>query len=160
MFAQAYNSYNFQPKMVMCYCGGFQDASFAKVATSLGANFYAGGQACSVVLNNVMPVFEYINNLYKAKTGLNIDGPALEEFSSIILLVQAIEKARSTNPGDIIKALRTSTFEAPYLTIGYIEFDDKGQNIAMASFVTQLIDGMYEVVFPIDEFVTAKPVLR
>jgi branched-chain amino acid transport system substrate-binding protein len=143
----------------MCYCGGFQDASFANVATSLGVNFYAGGQACSVVLGNIMPVFNYINDLYKAKTGVDIDGPALEEFASIIILVQAIEKTNSTKPADIIKALRAGTFEAPYLTIGYVEFNENGQNTAMASFITQLIDGMYEVVFPIDEFVTREPIL-
>jgi len=30
----------------------------------------------------------------------------------------------------------------------------------MASFITQLIDGRYEVVFPIDKFVTREPILR
>ena len=160
MFARAYNSYNFKPTLIMCYCGGFQDASFANVAVSLGANFYAGGQACSAVLGNKMPVFNYINTLYKAKTGFDIDGPALEEFASIIILAQAIEKCGNTNPADIIKALRTGTFNAPYLTIGYVEFNQHGQNIAMASFITQLINGKYEVVFPIDEFVTREPILR
>ena len=160
MFALAYNSYNFKPTLIICYCGGFQDASFANVATSLGVNFYAGGQACSAVLSNKMPAFNYINNLYKTKTGLNIDGPALEEFASIIILAQAIEKCGNTNPTDIIKALRSGTFEAPYLTIGFVEFNQNGQNTAMASFITQLIDGKYEVVFPIDEFVTREPILR
>ena len=160
MFARAYNSYNFKPTLIMCYCGGFQDASFGGVATSLGANFYAGGQACSAVLGNKMPVFNYVNGLYKTKTGFDIDGPALEEFASIIILAQAIEKCGSTKPADIIKALRAGTFDAPYLTIGYVEFNQNGQNTAMASFITQLINGRYEVVFPIDEFVTSEPILR
>jgi branched-chain amino acid transport system substrate-binding protein len=160
MFARAYNSYNYKPTLIMCYCGGFQDASFADVATSLGANFYAGGQACSAVLGNRMEVFNYVNGLYKAKTGFDIDGPALEEFASIIILTQAIEKKSSTKPADIIKALREGTFEAPYLTIGFVEFNNNGQNTAMASFITQLINGKYEVVFPIDQFVTREPILR
>ena len=160
MFAQAYNSYNFKPTLIMCYCGGFQDASFAGVAASLGANFYAGGQACSAVLSDKLAVFNYVNNLYKAKTGLNIDGPALEEFASIIIMVQAIEKSKSSKPADIIKELRNGRFDAPYLTIGYVEFNENGQNTAMASFITQLINGRYEVVFPIDQFVTAEPLLR
>lgn len=159
MFAQAYNSYNFKPVTIICYCGGFQDASFGNVATSLNANFYAGGQACSAVLSNKMPAFEYVNGLYKAITGFNIDGPALEEFASVILLAQAMEKAGSADPAAINSALRSGPFDAPYLTIGKIEFNENGQNIAMASFVTQLIDGAYEVVFPIDEFVTSEPVI-
>jgi len=159
MFAQAYNSYKFQPKLVMCYCGGFQDASFGSVATSLGANFYAGGQACSAVLSDKLDVFNYVNELYKARTGLDIDGPALEEFASIIILAQAMEAAGSADPDAINTALKSNRFAAPYLTIGYVEFNQNGQNTAMASFVTQLIDGKYEVVFPLDEFVTATPVL-
>ena len=143
----------------MCYCGGFQDASFADVAVSLGVNFYAGGQACTAVLSQKMPIFEYVNKLYRAKTGLDIDGPALEEFASIILLAQAIERSRSTEPAAITAEIRKGRFDAPYLTIGHIEFNENGQNIAMASFITQLINGKYEVVFPIDEFVTAKPIL-
>jgi len=107
-----------------------------------------------------MPVFNYVNTLYKAKTGWDIDGPALEEFASIIILAQAIDKVNSTKPADIIRALRSGTFVAPYLTIGFVEFNQFGQNTAMASFITQLIDGRYEVVFPIDEFVTREPILR
>lgn len=159
LFAQAYNSFNFQPTLVMCYCGGFQDASFGGVASSFGANFYAGGQACSSVLGSKMEVFNYVNELYKAESGLDIDGPALEEFASIILFAQAMEKCGTSDAADIINALRNNKFDAPYLTIGYVEFNENGQNTAMASFITQLIDGKYEVVFPIDEFVTAEPIL-
>jgi branched-chain amino acid transport system substrate-binding protein len=107
-----------------------------------------------------MPVFNYVNSLYKSKTGFDIDGPALEEFASVIILAQAVEKKVSTKPADIISALRSGTFDAPYLTIGFVEFNNNGQNTAMASFITQLIDGKYQVVFPIDEFLTSEPLLR
>lgn len=159
MFAQAYNSYGFQPKQIICYCGGFQDSSFADVATSLNANFYAGGQACSAVLSDKLEVFNYVNEMYKAKTGYDIDGPALEEFASVILLAQAMEACGSSDPAEINTALRSQQFEAPYFTIGHVEFNENGQNTAMASFITQLIDGAYEVVFPIDEYVTSDPLL-
>ncbi|HHV42508.1 MAG TPA: ABC transporter substrate-binding protein [Clostridiaceae bacterium] len=160
MFAQAYNAYGYQPKMIMCYCGGFQDASFADVAKELGVNYYAGGQASAAVLTEKMPVFKYVNEKYKAVTGLDIDGPALEEFASIILLAQAMEAAESSDPADIIEALRSNTFDAPYLTVGKIAFDDNGQNTHMASFITQLIDGVYQVVYPLDEYVTAEPIVN
>ena len=159
MFAQAYNSYNFDPTLVMCYCGGFQDASFGDVATSLSSNMYNGGQACSSVLSDKLPVFAYVNELYKEKTGLNIDGPALEEFASIIIMAQAIDAAGSAEPAAILAALRSNQFEAPYLTIGRVEFNEFGQNTAMCAFITQLIDGSYEVVYPIDDFTTSEPVL-
>ncbi len=159
LFAQAYDSMDFEPTAVICYCGGFQDASFGDVATELGVNFYAGGQACSVVLDEKLEVFGYINELYEEKTGQSIDGPALEEFASIIVAAQAINAAGTTDPETLIETLKTETFDAPYLTIGEITFDEDGQNTAMASFVTQLIDGKYEVVYPIDDYVTSDPEL-
>lgn len=160
LFAQAYSSLEFNPKAIICYCGGFQDASFAKVATDLGVNSYAGGQACTAVLADKLPVFSYVNDLYKAKTGQDIDGPALEEFASIIIAAQAIEAAGSTDPEAINAALKANEFEAPYLITQTVKFDEFGQNSIMPAVVTQLIDGKYEVVFPINEFTTSDPVIE
>ena len=160
LFAQAYSSIEFNPKAIICYCGGFQDASFAKVATDLGVNSYAGGQACTAVLADKLPVFSYVNDLYKAKTGQDIDGPALEEFASIIIAAQAIEAAGSTDPEAINAALKANEFEAPYLITQTVKFDEFGQNSIMPAVVTQLIDGKYEVVFPINEFTTSDPVIE
>ncbi|MBE6878348.1 MAG: hypothetical protein E7488_04180 [Ruminococcaceae bacterium] len=160
LFAQAYSSIEFFPKAIICYCGGFQDASFAKVATDLGVNSYAGGQACTAELADKLPVFSYVNDLYKAKTGQDIDGPALEEFASIIIAAQAIEAAGSADPEAINAALKANEFAAPYLITQKVKFDEYGQNIVMPAVVTQLIDGKYEVVYPINEFTTSDPVLE
>ncbi|MBO4288960.1 MAG: ABC transporter substrate-binding protein [Lachnospiraceae bacterium] len=159
LFAQAYSSLQFKPAAIVCYCGGFQDASFAKVATDLGVNNYAGGQACTAQLADKLPIFSYVNELYKAKTGQDIDGPALEEFASVIVAAQAINAAGSTDAKAINETLKSTTFEAPYLITQKIHFDENGQNDIMPAVVTQLIDGKYEVVFPRDEYATADPVL-
>lgn len=159
-FAKAYQSLDFNPKAIICYCGGFQDASFAGVATDLGVNFYAGGQACTAQLADKLEVFSYVNDLYKAKTGQDIDGPALEEFASIIVAAQGIEAAGSTDADAVIAALKANTFEAPYLITQEIHFDEFGQNDIMPAVVTQLIDAKYEVVYPVNEYTTAEPLLN
>ena len=157
LFAQAYSSLEYNPKAIVCYCGGFQDASFAKVATDLGVNAYAGGQACTAQLSDKLPVFAYVNELYKAKTGQAIDGPALEEFASIIIAAQAIQAAGSTDPEAVNAALKANEFEAPYLITQKVHFDANGQNDIMPAVVTQLIDGKYEVVYPVNDFTTSEP---
>ena len=160
LFAQAYSSLEYEPTAIICYCGGFQDASFAKVATDLGVNNYAGGQACTAVLADKLPVFSYVNDLYKAKTGQDIDGPALEEFASVIVAAQAIEAAGSADPAAINAVLKSTEFEAPYLITQKIHFDENGQNDVMPAVVTQLIDGAYEDVYPIDDYTTSEPFLK
>lgn len=160
LFAQAYSSLEYNPVAIICYCGGFQDASFANVATGLGVDAYAGGQACTAQLSDKLPIFSYINELYKAKTGQDIDGPALEEFASVIIAAQAIEAAGSTDPSAVNAALKSNDFEAPYLITQKVHFDANGQNDVMPAVVTQLIAGKYEVVYPIDEYTTSEPVLN
>ena len=130
------------------------------MATDLGVNFYAGGQACTAQLADKLEVFSYVNDLYKAKTGQDIDGPALEEFASIIVAAQGIEAAGSTDADAVIAALKANTFEAPYLITQEIHFDEFGQNDIMPAVVTQLIDAKYEVVYPVNEYTTAEPLLN
>lgn len=160
LFAQAYSSLEYNPVAIVCYCGGFQDASFANVATDLGVDTYAGGQACTAQLSDKLPIFAYINDLYKAKTGQDIDGPALEEFASVIIAAQAIDAAGSTDSAAVNEALKANEFEAPYLITQKVHFDENGQNDIMPAVVTQLIAGKYEVVYPIDEYTTSDPVLN
>ena len=160
LFAQAYSSLEYNPVAIVCYCGGFQDASFANVATDLGVDTYAGGQACTAQLSDKLPIFAYINDLYKAKTGQDIDGPALEEFASVIIAAQAIDAAGSTDAAAVNEALKANEFEAPYLITQKVHFDENGQNDIMPAVVTQLIAGKYEVVYPIDEYTTSDPVLN
>lgn len=160
LFAQAYSSLEYNPVAIVCYCGGFQDASFANVATDLGVDTYAGGQACTAQLSDKLPIFSYINDLYKAKTGQDIDGPALEEFASVIIAAQAIDAAGSTDSAAVNEALKANEFEAPYLITQKVHFDENGQNDIMPAVVTQLIAGKYEVVYPIDEYTTSDPVLN
>ena len=160
LFAQAYSSLEYNPVAIVCYCGGFQDASFASVATDLGVDSYAGGQACTAQLADKLPIFSYINDLYKAKTGQDIDGPALEEFASVIIAAQAIEAAGTTDAAAVNEALKANEFEAPYFITQKVHFDENGQNDIMPAVVTQLIAGKYEVVYPINEYTTAEPVLN
>ena len=120
-------------------------------------NAYAGGQACTAQLSDKLPVFAYVNELYKAKTGQDIDGPALEEFASIIIAAQAIQAAGSTDPEAVNAALKANEFEAPYLITQKVHFDANGQNDIMPAVVTQLIDGKYEVVYPVNDFTTSEP---
>ncbi len=160
LFAQAYSSLEYNPVAIVCYCGGFQDASFAKVATDLGVDTYAGGQACTAQLADKLPIFSYINDLYKAKTGQDIDGPALEEFASVIIAAQAIETAGTTDAAAVNEALKSNEFEAPFLITQKVHFDENGQNDIMPAVVTQLIGGKYEVVFPVDEYTTSEPVIN
>lgn len=156
-FVKKYKEFSVAPKAVVNYCGGFQDSQFT---VNLGGDgdYFSGGAACSPQLFNKMEVVNQINELFKEKSGgVDIDGPALEEFASLMVIADAINQAKSVDTEKIMEAIKTTKFEAPYFSTGAIEFGDDGQNIFSASFIVQTQNSKYEAVFPV-EIQTAKPI--
>ena len=77
-------------------------------------------------------------------------------YSCVLLLADAIERAGSADRAAIIEALATSTFDGHIMPYGPTEFVD-GQNQAAAPVNTQVLNGEIEVIFP-EQFASAAPV--
>jgi branched-chain amino acid transport system substrate-binding protein len=78
-----------------------------------------------------------------------------------MVLVDAINRARSTEPAKIQAALRATDLKPKELIMGFkgVKFDDKGQNILASAVVIQLQDGEnYVTVWP-KENATKAPIL-
>lgn len=148
-FVIKYKEYNIVPKAVLNYCGGFQDPQFVD---NLGAdgNYFSGSSASMPSIFESIESANKINELYKTKSGEDIDGPALEEFASAMIILDAINTAGTIEGDKIMEVLRTKVFKTPYFTSGHIEFNENGQNSKSVSFMVQLQDGKYEVVWPLD----------
>lgn len=157
MFVNKYKEFKLAPKAVMNYCGGFQDSQFV-VNLGNDGDYFAGGAAFSAEKLGSMPELSEINKLYKAKTGVDLDGPALEEFASIMVLAEAINIAGSTDGDKIMEVIKSTSFEAPYFATKKIKFNDKGQNEVPASYVVQTQDKKYQAVYPADT-ATADPLV-
>jgi branched-chain amino acid transport system substrate-binding protein len=77
------------------------------------------------------------------------------------VLIDAIDRAKSTEPDKIQAALKATDLKPDQLIMGYkgVKFDDKGQNILAAGLVIQLQDGEnYVAVWPPNQAKTA-PIL-
>ena len=157
MFVNKYKEFKVAPKAVLNYCGGFQDTQFV-VNLGSDSDYFAGGAAFSAEKLGDMPELAKINEFYKAKTGADLDGPALEEFSSVLVLAEAINIAKSLDGDAIIEVIKNTKFDAPYYATGAIKFDAKGQNEILASYMVQTQNGKYQAVYP-EEIATAEPVV-
>lgn len=146
-FVKKYKENNIIPKAVLNYCGGFQDPVFIDNLGDDG-NYFSGSSASMPAIFKNGESENLINELYKKKSGEDIDGPALEEFGSAMIIADAINTAGSTNSDEIIKVLKTKKFETPYFMSRSIEFNENGQNSQTISFMVQIQDGKYEVVWP------------
>ena len=70
--------------------------------------------------------------------------------TGFFVLMEAINRAGSTDPAKIQAALKATDLKPEQLMIGYkgVKFDDKGQNILASSIVTQMKGGQYVPVWP------------
>src|SRR5579875_1352747 len=91
-----------------------------------------------------------INEMYKAKTGHDMDDTSARDMQAAFVLFDAINRAVSTKPEAIQKALQETDLKPDQLMMGYkgVKFDKTGQNILAATYLIQLIGKDYVAVWP------------
>jgi len=98
------------------------------------------------------PLVAKVNEMYKKKANADMDEVTARAFTGMLTLVDAINRAGSTSPAAIQKALQETNIPGSQLIMPWqgIEFDAKGQNRHAAGLMTQILDGEYKVVWPFD----------
>jgi branched-chain amino acid transport system substrate-binding protein len=98
-----------------------------------------------------------INEMYKAKTGRDLDDTSARNMQSFFALADALNRAGSTDPEKIRDALTKTDLKPEQLMMGYngVKFDETGQNILASTYLIQLKDKAYQLVWP-DKAAAAK----
>ena len=91
-----------------------------------------------------------INELYKAKTGRDLDDTSARNMQAMLVLGEALNRAGSTDPEKIREALSKTDLKPDQLMMGYngVKFDQTGQNILASTYLIQLKDKAYHLVWP------------
>ena len=149
LYAKTFQALDYKPPMMIADNSGFSDPSTIKTVGKqiqgiFNRSSFAIGAAGS-------PTF-LINEIYKKKSGGDdLDDTAARQMQGFFVLVDAIDRAGSTEPAKIQAALKATDLKPDQLIMGYkgVKFDDKGQNILAAGLVIQLQDGEnYVPVWP------------
>jgi branched-chain amino acid transport system substrate-binding protein len=92
----------------------------------------------------------HVNEMYKAKTGRDLDDTSGRNMQGFLVLAEAINRAGSTDPAKIQKALQQTDLKPAQLMMGYrgVKFDQTGQNILAATYLIQLQGNDYVAVWP------------
>jgi branched-chain amino acid transport system substrate-binding protein len=148
---------NWVPKVSLNYCSGYQDPVISK---QLGpdADYFMGSTAYSPEFASMMPAVAEVEKIFKSKTGgVPVDSDSIQETIAMLVLAQAIEKAKSLDPTKVAETLYANTWPSPLSLSGKVAFVPGGQNKYALSLITQLQDGKYKKVFPTEKADT-KPV--
>jgi branched-chain amino acid transport system substrate-binding protein len=98
-----------------------------------------------------------LEELFKAKTGHAMDDTSARNMQAFFVLADAINRAGSTAPEAIQKALQQTDLKPEQLMMGYrgVKFDETGQNTGGATYLVQLQGKDYVAVWP-EKSATAK----
>jgi branched-chain amino acid transport system substrate-binding protein len=145
------------PKVALSYCSGYQDPVISK-QLGADADFFMGSTGYSPEFAGMMPAVAEVENIFKTKTGgVPYDSDSIQETIAMLVLAQAIEKAKSLDPTKVAETLYANTWDSPLSLSGKVAFVPGGQNKLALSIVTQLQEGRYKKVFP-PEKADTKPV--
>jgi branched-chain amino acid transport system substrate-binding protein len=136
-----------KPPIVIGDDAGFSDAAFVTAVGNLAQGLidrsvWSEGKTGSPTAT--------VNGLYKAKTSHDLDDRGARIVQGVLVLADAIDRAGSTDPGAIQKALQATDLKPDRLIVGYngVKFDATGQNIAASTYLIQLQSKQYTVVWP------------
>ena len=91
-----------------------------------------------------------INDMYKAKTGKDLNGNNARSMQGVLVLADAINRAGSTDPEAIRKALAATDLGESQVAMPWagVKFDDKGQNTKGSGLILELKGSSYQTVWP------------
>ena len=147
LYMKTMKNLDYLPKLIIADDSGFSDPAFIKAV---------GNLAQGVINRSAWDIGPKdsttwrINEMYKAKTGHDMDDTSARDMQAAFVLFDAINRAGSTDPAKLQKALKETNLKADQLMMGYkgVKFDETGQNTLAATYLIQLFGENYTAVFP------------
>ena len=148
----------YTPKLWLAQNAGYNQPGFAK-AVGVDAEGIISRSPFSMDMAERIPLVGKINEIYKKHSGVDIFDPPIRTFVGALVLIDAINRAGSTDPEKIRDALRATRFPASAIPMPWndIEFGPDGQNNGISTALIQMQNGTYYSVYPFE--VAAKEVI-
>lgn len=150
LFTKTMQALGYKPPILIGDNSGFSDASYLKTV---------GPIAQGVINRSAWDIGKpgsatfLINEMYKKKTGNDLDDTSGRVMQGFLTLADAINRAGSTEPAKIQAALKATDLKPNQIMMGYkgVKFDEKGQNILAAAVLIQAQGDQYVSVWPRDK---------
>ncbi|MFI5024129.1 MAG: ABC transporter substrate-binding protein [Alphaproteobacteria bacterium] len=147
LYMKTMKSLGYKPKLVIADDAGFSDPAFIKAVGDISQGL-VNRSAWDIGPKD--STTWRINEMYKAKTGQTLDDTSARGMQAMFVLADAINRAGSTEPQAIQKALQETDLKSDQLIMGYkgVKFDQTGQNVLASTYLIQLFGNDYIAVWP------------
>lgn len=149
LFVRTMRETKYAPPVLLANDAGFIDSRFVQEV---------GPQVQGVLTRDVWgndlagakPIIKTLNDMYKARTGKDMNGNNARSMQGVLVLADAINRAGSTDPEAIRKALASTNLAEAQVIMPWagVKFDEKGQNDKGSGLILELKGAQYHTVWP------------
>lgn len=158
LFVQTCKLKDFNPKAILAQDAGFINPSYVQQVGADGFYIFSR-EVFNWDLLEKVPRLKEINDAYREKYGVDLNGNSARDYTGVWVLYYAIEeaakKASPQNLEEFRRAIRDAlanlklTSEDIIMPWKGVQFDEKGQNILGQGIIVQMMpDGKYHTVYP------------
>jgi branched-chain amino acid transport system substrate-binding protein len=147
LYMKTMRNLDYKPPMVIGDDSGFSDPSFIPAVNEVAQG--AMNRSAWDIGKSGSTTYK-INEMYKAKTGRDLDDTSGRNMEAFFVLADAINRAGSSDPDKIRDALANTDLKPEQLMMGYhgVKFDQSGQNTLASTYLIQLHGKKYDLVWP------------
>jgi branched-chain amino acid transport system substrate-binding protein len=148
---RTYQALAFTPKAILAMGASFATPDFIK-ALGKNADYAFSHTKFDPALIQKRKAAGQVSKMFEQRTGKAIwDAPA-REFTASQVVADALQRAKSLAPADIVAALRETSIDGADTISPYkgVKFNEKGQNVLATGLITQIQGGQHHPVWPKD----------
>jgi branched-chain amino acid transport system substrate-binding protein len=158
LFTKTYKEMGFKPKAIMTFAGYIEPAYLPAVKSD--GNGIVVRSTFALDLARSKPLVAKVNELFKKKYGIDMSENAARSFTAPFVLADAINRAKTTEPEAVVKAIQETSFGPEQVIYPWqgVKFDPQThQNIYARGILVQIQKQQYVTVWPFDS--AAAPVI-
>ena len=146
---RAFAELGYKPKVEMAQAAGFQEQAFLTAAGPLAEGLFSRS-SFALDATKSRPAIEPINALFRARASKDLNDNTSRQVIGLQVMADAINRAASTKPDDIRKALVSTEIAGEQTIMPWkgVRFDSTGQNVLATPVIQQVKDGSYHTVYP------------
>lgn len=152
LYMKTFKEQGINPQAILAQDAGFVDPGFLKAVGKDGDYIFSREVYSSHIKyrNQGVPLIDQLFGL--RFNGAHLDGNSARDFMGVLILADAINRAKSTTPEAIRLALHQTKIPGGWTIMPWhgVSFDQRGQNVEGNGIIVQIQNGIYETVWPFD----------
>jgi len=147
LFTKTMAQLGYTPPAVLAYGAGYADPQFLQSLGKL-ADYSVTRAAWALDVARGNPAAKAVATAFQARFHQPMTENSAREFTAMMTLGQAIQRANSTDPSKLRAALASFRTTQTIMPWKGIKFNANGQNVQAAGVIEQIIKGKYKVLWP------------